>query len=438
MTAPKKPRRWPRRLAFALVVTGLGALVAVNAKGTDEAVLDEALITKVKKSDLVLEVIETGKIAPREKVDIKSKVSGQVLEVLVVEGQAVKKGQLLLRLDPVDYEREVARADAELAQAKQAHAFAVQALARRQAALAERAVAEADVEQAHNDAELRAAAVRIAEVEVSAAKDRLRACNVTSPLSGTIIQRGVEAGEVVTAGVQATVEGKPLLTVADLSTLLVKSELNQIDVGRVALGQSVKLTLDALPGQTFTATVSKIAPAAVRAAARDAAVFPIEATVGAAVAAVAAAPVAAAPVAAAPVAAEPQADKATAAATNAPPAAPAEPQADKATAASTNTPSAAPAATTAGIKSGMTADVRILVETRPAVLLVPIEAVVKEEGKSRVNKVVVDEHGKKKGEKIEVTVGKSNDREMEVLVGLKEGDELVVDPGSAKDNEANL
>jgi len=418
MTAPKKPRRWPRRLAFALVVTGLGALVAVNAKGTDEAVLDEALITKVKKSDLVLEVIETGKIAPREKVDIKSKVSGQVLEVLVVEGQAVKKGQLLLRLDPVDYEREVARADAELAQAKQAHAFSVQALARRQAALAERAVAEADVEQAQNDVDMRAAAVRIAEVAVSAAQDRLRACNVTSPLSGTVIQRGIEAGEVITAGVQATVEGKPLLTVADLSTLIVKSELNQIDVARVALGQSVKLTLDALPGQTFTATVSKIAPAAVKAEARDAEVFPIEATVGAGVAA---APVAAAPVAAAPAAAGPV-----------------EPQDQKTTAASTNTPSAAPAATTAGIKSGMTADVRILVETRPAVLLVPIEAVVKEEGKSRVNKVVVDEHGKKKGEKIEVTVGKSNDREMEVLVGLKEGDELVVDPGSAKDNEANL
>ena len=160
MNAPKKPRRWLRRLIVVVVVAGIGAAIAFKVKGADEKVIDDALITKVKKSDLVLEVIDTGKIAPREKVDIKSKVSGQVLEVLVVEGQAVKKGQLLLRLDPVDYAREVARADAELAQAKQAHSFAVQALARRQAALAERAVAQTDVEQAQNEVDMRDAAVR--------------------------------------------------------------------------------------------------------------------------------------------------------------------------------------------------------------------------------------------------------------------------------------
>ncbi len=373
---PKKPRRWLRRLVMVIVLVGIAAAIAFKVKASDEKVIDDALITKVKKSDLVLEVIDTGKIAPREKVDIKSKVSGQVLEVLVIEGQVVKKGQLLLRLDPVDYSREVARADAELAQAKQAHNFAMQALARKQAALAERAVAQADVEQAQNEVDMRDAAVRIADVAVSAAKDRLRACNVTSPLDGTVLQRGVEAGEVVTAGVQATVGGYALLTVADLSTLIVKSELNQIDVARVALGQSVKLALDALPGKSFTATLTKIAPAAVRAE-----FFPVEATVAA-----------------------------------------------------TDVASA----DGAGIKSGMTADVRILVETRPAVLLVPIEAVVKEEGKSHVNKVAVDDNGKKKSDKVEITVGKSNDREMEVLTGLQEGDELVIDPGSSKDNEAKL
>ena len=378
---PKKPRRWLRRLVMVIVLVGISVAVAFKVKASDERVIDDALITKVKKSDLVLEVIDTGKIAPREKVDIKSKVSGQVLEVLVIEGQVVKKGQLLLRLDPVDYSREVARADAELAQAKQAHNFAMQALARKQAALAERAVAQADVEQAQNEVDMRDAAVRIADVAVAAAKDRLRACSVTSPLDGTVIQRGVEAGEVVTAGVQATVDGKPLLTVADLSTLIVKSELNQIDVARVALGQPVKLSLDALPGKSFTATLTKIAPAAVKAETRDAEVFPVEATVAAA-------------------------DVAS--------------------------------ADGAGIKSGMTADVRILVETRPAVLLVPIEAVVKEEGKSHVNRVSLVADGKKKSDKVEITVGKSNDREMEVLSGLKEGDEVVVDPGSAKDNEAKL
>ena len=92
------------------------------------------------------------------------------------------------------------------------------------------------------------------------------------------------------------------------------------------------------------------------------------------------------------------------------------------------------------IKSGMTADVRILVETRPGVLLVPIEAIVKEEGKSYVKPVTLAEDGKtkKKGDKVEVKVGKSNDREMEIVSGLDEGDEVAIDPASSKDNEAKL
>mgnify|MGYP001615930600 FL=1 len=228
---------------------------------------------------------------------------------------------------------------------------------------------------------MRKASVRIAEVAVSAAKDRLRSCEVRSPLDGTVIERGIEPGEVVSPGVQATFEGKPLLTVADLSTLIVRCELNQIDVARVSLGQSVTLTLDALPERKWNAKVTKVAPAAVKAHGRAAEVFPVEATL------------------------ESAADGSNAA-----------------------------------IKSGMTADVLILVETRPQVLLVPIEAIVKEEGKSWVKPVALIEGGKtkKKGDRVEVKVGKSNDREMEILEGLKEGDEVAIDPASSKDNEAKL
>jgi RND family efflux transporter MFP subunit len=370
----KSSRRWLPRLLVVVVLVSIIAAVIIKMTNNDDKAIDDALITKVKKGDLVLEVIDTGKIEPRDRVDIKSKVSGQVLEVLVDEGEVVAKGQLLLRLDPVDYARESARAEAELAQAKQAFAFAGQVLVRKQAALAERAVAQTEVEQAQNEVDMRQATVRIAEVAVGAARDRLRSCDVKSPLAGTIIQRGVEPGEVVTAGVQATVDGKPLLTVADLATLLVKTELNQIDVARVAIGQPVTVALDALPGVSFTAKLTKIAPAAVKAEARDAEVFPVEATLDGG---------------------------------------------------------------SLGIKSGMTADVRILVATLPAVLLLPIEAVRKEEGNSQVQKIVVID-GKKKMEKTEVKVGRSNDREVEVLEGLTEGSEVVVDPASSKDNEANL
>ncbi|HEY4223748.1 MAG TPA: efflux RND transporter periplasmic adaptor subunit, partial [Myxococcota bacterium] len=308
-----------------LVIVAAGAGIGFKLKSGEEAAIDAALIAKVQKKDLAVEVIDTGKIEPREKVDIKSKVAGQVLEVLVEAGQHVDKGQLLLKLDPLDYQRDAASADAELAQAQQALSFAELALNRKKAGLADRAVAVADVEVAQNEVDMRKAAVRISDVAVSAARDRLSFCQIRSPMAGTIIVRGIEPGEVVTPGVQATFDGKALLTVADLSTLVAKVELNQIDVARVAMGQTAKLTLDALPDQSFTATITKIAPAATKAEGRDAEVFPVEATLT--------------------------------------------------------------SAEQTGIKSGMTADVRILVETRPMVLVLPIEAVIKEDGKSKVKKV---------------------------------------------------
>ncbi len=369
------PRKWVRRVLVLVLLFSAAALGVSRLGGDKEIPIDEALVARVKRKDLAVEVIDTGKIQPREKVDIKSKVAGQVLEVLVDEGQVVTKGQVLLRIDPMDYGREAARADAELAQAQQALAFAEQGLARKTAAVAERAVAQADVDLSKNEVDMRKAATRIADVAVGAAKDRLRACEVRSPLTGTIIERGIEPGEVVSPGVQATFEGKPLLTVADLSTLIARVELNQIDVARVALGQTAKLALDALPEKTWGGTVTKIAPAAVKAEGRDAEVFPVEVTLVAA---------------------------------------------------------------DLSIKSGMTADVRILVETRPLVLLVPIEAILKESGKSFAKKVKDDVDGNKSSEKIEVKTGKSNDREIEILEGLKEGDDVVIDPASSKDNEAKL
>lgn len=426
-------RKWIGRAMALLVLAGVvAAVVAGVTKGGGDDKLDDALIAKVMKKDLAVEVIDTGKIEPREKVDIKSKVAGQVLDVLVDEGQVVTKGQLLLRLDPVDYAREVARADAEQAQAQQALAFAEQAHGRKKAGLAERAVSQADVELAHNEVDMRRASVRIADVAVNAARDRLRSCEIRSPMDGTVIVRGIEPGEVVTPGVQATFDGKPLLTVADLSTLIARVELNQIDVARVTLGQGAKLTLDALPDHAFLAVVTKIAPAAVKAEGRDVEVFPVEATLTGPAPAPslteAGSPAARADAGAAGESEQhgAGADAAAIAVTDAK---------VPVTGAATATASA-PA--NAGVKSGMTADVRILVETKPQVLLVPIEAVIKEDGKSFLKKVVIKDGKKTRGDKSAVKTGKSNDREIEVIEGAAEGDEVVIDPASSKENEANL
>ena len=383
----KKSRFWIWPLFGLLVVGAVGVVVAKRRGGGKP--LDQSLVTKVKRGDLAIEVIETGKVQPREKVEVKSKVAGQVERVFVEEGQKVKRGQALLRIDSTDFRRDVARTQADVAraqadilQAKNALAFARLNLDRRKKGLEGRGVAQADVDLADSEVRTRVLAQKLTEVALSsarvalgAAQDRLRYTLLLAPMNGTVIERGIQPGEVVTPGVQATFEGKALLTIADLSTLIVKADLNQIDVAKVKLGQEVSLTLDALPGKTYKASVTKVAPASQIPKGKDVDVFPIEATLERA-----------------------------------------DPE----------------------IKPGMTADVRVHIETKKAVLSLPIEAVVKEAGKTFVTKVVdgeKGEKGKQTTDKVEVKVGARNDREVEVTSGVTEGMPILIKPASSAENE---
>lgn len=370
----RKRRRW---LPWAITLVVIGGIVLAVAKrgGAGPKELDPSLITVVKRGDLAIDVLETGKVQPREKVEIKSKVPGQVSKIFVDAGDKVKKGELLLQLDPVDYQRSVNKAEADVAAAKNALEFAQLQLDRRKKGLAERGVAQMDVDTAAADVRAKQVALKQAEVAFNAASDQLHYTRITSPINGTVTERGIQPGEVVTPGVQATFEGKALLTVSDLSTLLVKVDLNQIDVAKVKLGQKVTVTLDALPGKTYEATITKIAPASITPKDKQVDVFPVEATL-----------------------------------------------------------------TTADplIKPGMTADVRIHIETRPHVLSLPIEAVVKDGGKHYVTKVLPAADGKQKTDKVEVKVGARNDRALEIVSGIAEGDKVLIKPGSSADNEYKM
>ena len=372
----RRRRRWPWLLVLVIAVAGGGLLVRRRAAAPKA--LDQSLLVVVKRGELAIAVNETGKIQPRERVEVKSKVAGQVERVFVEEGQLVKRGQPLLRLDATDYRRDVARTEADVAQAKNALEFARLGLERRKRGLESRGVAEIEVAVAENELRAKQVALQSVEVAAAAAQDRLRYTEIGSPMNGTVIQRGIQPGEVVTPGVQATFEGKPLLTVADLSTLLVKTELNQIDVAKVRLGHKATLTLDALPGRTYHATVTRIAPASTTPKGKDVDVFPIEATI------------------------------------------------DREAGADLSL-----------IKPGMTADVRIHVEKRERVLSLPIEAVVRESGKSLVTKVV-GEGEAQRTEKVEVKTGARNDREIEILSGVTEGERVMIKPASAADNEFKM
>jgi len=371
-----KRNNWWKWVLGLLVLGLLGAGgIFMRGRATKGAAVDPTLVAKVSRGDLEIAVVELGKIEPREKVAIKSKVAGQVEKVLVDEGMQVKQGQLLLWLDPVEFQRSVVRARQDVEKAQAALELAKLMLERRTRALADRAVAQTDVDIADNDYKTKRIALDQAKELQRVSEDQLRYSRIISPIDGTVIQRTIRVGETVVPGTMATMDDRSLLTVADLSVLIAKADLNQIDVAKVRLGQPVTLTLDALPGKSYRAKVTKIAPSSVLPKGKDVEVFPVEATL--------------------------EGDNLK------------------------------------DIKPGMTADVKIHVETKQNVLKLPIEAVIKEKGQTYVNRLIYDASGGKKPtlSRVDVQVGARNDREQEITAGLAEGDEVQIKPPSAEANE---
>jgi macrolide-specific efflux system membrane fusion protein len=357
--------RWVVPAAAVLLVV-VAAVVGGRKRGA-AARLDKSLITTVRRGDLDVTVLETGRIEPRAQAQVKSRVGGQVTAVTVQEGEKVKVGQLLLRLEPTDYQRDVARQEAEIEQQRLALDYATLQLARSEKARAVSIAPQTELDQARHEAATARARLVMSRVALATARDRLRYTAIEAPIAGTVTQRGINPGEVVVPGVTATVEGKPLLVIADLSTLLVKIDLNQIDVARVRKGQQAEITVDALPGKKFSAHVSKVAPAAVTSTrAQGADVFPVEAQLDA-------------------------------------------------------------AQDLAEIKPGMTADVRIVVATEKNVLLLPIEAVVTSKDQSKVT--VIDEGGRKPQTTVhDVIAGARNDRDVEIKSGVHQGEKVLINP----------
>ncbi len=326
------------------------------------------------RGPLAVEVIDVGRIEALHQVEIESKVPGRVSRVLVDEGDRVRAGDELILLDTRDFSRAVAREQTELRHARARLSFSKLERERKRRGSRDGIVSGVERELGEHQAALAAIDVERARVALSVARDRLRDARIEAPISGTVIRRAIEPGEMVVPGVESTFEKRSLLTIADLSQLVVRIELNQIDVAQVRLGQRVTLSLDALPGVQCSAKITEIAPASVKLPGKELEVFPVQALL----------------------------DRA-------------DPR----------------------IKPGMTADVRIHVLERPNVLSLPLEAVRREGDKARVTRVLEDDAGPRT-EQIEVVLGVRSDRSVEISSGLAEGDRVLIDPASAADNEAKL
>jgi HlyD family secretion protein len=237
----------------------------------------EVRMEQVKRRDLVSAVTASGKIEAKTSVDISADITGRIIRLAVREGDLVTKGQFLIQIDPAQYQAAVSRAEGVVASTEatlaQTRANLDQASrswnrARQLTELGQNLIAPEAAEQAKTSYEVAQANYQAtrAQLEQSRAslqeaRDNLAKTRLTSPISGRVVRLAVEEGEVAVPGTFSRETGL-LMTIADLSVILAKVQVDETDVVRLAANDSVQVSIDAYPDTTFLGRVTKISHSA--------------------------------------------------------------------------------------------------------------------------------------------------------------------------------
>ncbi|MGH7516198.1 MAG: efflux RND transporter periplasmic adaptor subunit [Gemmatimonadales bacterium] len=213
--------------------------------------------------DIVVTANASGTVQPDTTVEVKTRAAGEVLEVKVETGQTVRRGTLLLRIDPRQLRNAVAQAQADLEAALAQQTTTQAQRDRAEELFRSGAITAQDRENVLlSYANAKAAVVR-ARVALENARIQLEDTDVRAPIDGTIIEKGVERGSVIASATQNVGGGTTLLKMADLELVQVTSQVDETDIGKVAKGQQATVTVDAYPNRPFEGTVLKIEPQAV-------------------------------------------------------------------------------------------------------------------------------------------------------------------------------
>ena len=269
-------------------VFGSIGLIALAGGGTfffsstswkdDEQLKERPQVVVVKRGVLKTQVSETGTLEPTRTIDIKSQFSGEVRQILVKEGQQVSKDQALavIRQEP-SQARQVAQLRASLEQEGINVEQARRDLLRKQSLFAKGFISRNDLENAQQDARRARVRRQLAERELLLAlggnqelflryvsqdpsTTRLEEFRVYSPSGGTVIDVNVQPGEIITSGTATVGGGTVLMKLADITKMVAKAKINEVNIARVQVGQPVTVHLDAIPGSLFEGTVTVIAP----------------------------------------------------------------------------------------------------------------------------------------------------------------------------------
>ncbi|QQR74159.1 MAG: efflux RND transporter periplasmic adaptor subunit [Holophagales bacterium] len=264
-----------KRLIVVLAVVLVGASLVVARATTSAKPKEEEppfRLGKVQAEDLQVSVREVGVVDPEIKVEVKSTVSGRVLGLRVREGDTVAAGDVLAEVEPdVNQAQSLSDVKSAVGTAELRLREAERDLAAQKSLYDNGLIGSEQLRSYQAARDIAADTLLTSRTRYQIVEDRgipisgdasTQKARVTAPMAGVVIKKGVELGETVTSGVSSFNAGTVLFTVADLKSLIIRVNLNEVDIAKVHVGQPVRVTLDAYPQKTFAGKVRFVAPAA--------------------------------------------------------------------------------------------------------------------------------------------------------------------------------
>lgn len=247
------------RTLIRLAPAGL-LLAALGCKKEVQPVVYQAV--PVERRDIVVSARATGTIQPDTVVEVKSKASGEILSMKAETGETVDRGSLLVQIDQRTPRNTLNQAEANLEVAKARLENAESQRKRSEELFKSQSLTEQEYENAVLAVANAKAAVVSAQVDVENARIAMEDTDVKAPISGTIIAKNVERGQVISSPTRDVGGGTVLLKMADLNLVQVRTLVDETDIGKIQSGLRATVTVDAYPNQPFNGEVLKVEPQA--------------------------------------------------------------------------------------------------------------------------------------------------------------------------------
>jgi RND family efflux transporter MFP subunit len=276
--------RWPKLIARTVIVLALLTGAAFGSRAVWRQVSpglfgtkrqDKIPIVKVRTATIAEEIVAVGRLRAVFSTELRSEITGRIVKILATDGQKLERDQEILKLDQQDLltqiqeiERSIEAAKLRALRARRDHERLVDLEKRGVVTMKDFEDSRITFSLAENDA-------AIAEARAANLRDKLTKTVIRAPHAGTLLLRDLTEGQVVTSA--AAQNGGTLLgEVADLSSLMVRTNINEIDVARIKLADTARVRVDSMRSVLMAGSVKRIATSALESTVDRTRVFPVD------------------------------------------------------------------------------------------------------------------------------------------------------------------